>query len=63
MTEARPYAVVAIVDELTYRSYVWNRQQSPLVTLQQWRRVFERADVWEARYQQERAEQREAQAS
>jgi hypothetical protein len=46
-----------VVDELTYRSYVFNRRRSPDVPVERWYHVFSNADAFEARYQRECAEE------
>jgi hypothetical protein len=42
-----------LVDELTYRHYVWQRVTCPRITPGQWAVVFDDAAKWEARYQAE----------
>lgn len=45
----------AAVDELTYRSYAYNRDRSPEIPADRWRRVYaDWAAAFELRYQQER---------
>ena len=41
------------LDELMYRSYAWNRQQSPNTTPAQWGTLFAHVEALERRYQQE----------
>lgn len=45
-----------LIDELTYRSYRWNRQRRPDIPAEKWQRVFgpAAAILLEARYQKER---------
>lgn len=45
----------AIVDELTYINYAFNRERSPHITPARWAKVYPRAAELEARYQAEKA--------
>lgn len=42
-----------MLDDLTYRSYSYNRSLSPNIKPWQWARIFPDAAALEARYQQE----------
>lgn len=45
-----------LVDELTYRSYAWNRQLAPMTTPAEWAIVYGAAtEALEQRYQAEQA--------
>lgn len=47
-----------IIDELTYRSYRWNRQLTPDVKAERWELIFgPQAIDMEARFQRERHEE------
>jgi hypothetical protein len=54
----RPLHLDRVIDELTYRSYVWNRRRSPEVSVERWTEVFSNAERLEERYQRELAEGR-----
>jgi len=43
-----------VIDELTYRSYRFNRDSSPDVTPEKWGLVFGNVPEMEARYQREK---------
>ena len=45
-----------IVDALTYRNYVYNRQRSPDITPEQWGKIYKNVEALEAKYQKELAE-------
>jgi len=42
-----------LIDELTYRSYSYNRKRSPEIPADKWRKVFSNADEMEKRFQVE----------
>jgi hypothetical protein len=42
-----------LIDELTYRSYSYNRQRSLEIPAEHWRKVFSNADNMEKRFQTE----------
>ena len=49
---------IEIVDELTYRSYAFNRQRSPEITPERWEKVFgPSAARMEEKFQNERGKQ------
>lgn len=41
----------ALLDELTYASYAYNRMNDPSVTPSQWGKIYPNVDALEARYQ------------
>jgi hypothetical protein len=46
-----------LISELTYRSYKYNRERSPEITIEGWDIVFTpKTEELEARYQKERGE-------
>lgn len=40
-----------IIDELTYRSYAYNRDRFPEINPQRWTTIYPHADAMERRYQ------------
>jgi len=42
-----------LIDELTYRSYSYNRLRSPEIPAEHWRKVFSNADNMEKRFKAE----------
>ena len=44
-----------LLDELTYRSYKYNRDRSPEISAKSWAHVFVDAEKYERRYQEEKA--------
>lgn len=50
-------SVATILDELTYRSYAYNRDIAPDIAPERWARLFADAEALERRYQSERKAQ------
>lgn len=44
-------SAVEVVDYLTYRAYVFNRESHPEVTVRQWQTIFCDVSAMESRYQ------------
>ena len=45
--------ITEVVDELTYRNYVFNRQNRPDIQPERWAAIYPDAENMEKRYQQE----------
>jgi hypothetical protein len=43
-----------LIDELTYRSYKYNRERSPEIPARQWKVLFTNADIFEQKLQIEK---------
>lgn len=48
--------ITALMGDLVYKSYAFNRDQAPDITPQSWKKIFgEEVDEFEAKYQAEKA--------
>lgn len=48
--------ITALMGDLVYKSYAFNRDQAPDITPESWKKIFgEEVDEFEAKYQAEKA--------